>query len=116
MMWDYKILISNSFEKEFKKLNLPITIERFIKMIKVYKFIFLDGEFYKVKLYNPSLRWVVYFDKDKKLIVPVLLFKKTDKKYGENLILNDKIFKKIDTMFGKISQDIKEGNYKIFTI
>jgi len=109
-----KVLISDTFRKLLQKLKVPEA--SFIKKLRVYKLISLKVPFYKIKLFSPALRGIVYYDSEKDLLIPVLLFKKSDKSYGFNLLLDDAIKNLLDKQFKKITLDIKNWDYKIYEI
>lgn len=114
-----KIILPQIVEKElFKILISDKSIESLIKKIKTQDIekIYLKRPFVKIKV---SFFWLVLriiweYRKIDWVLVLILIFKKTDKKYWNNLVWSKEIENKIINLLPKIWEDMKNNNYKIY--
>ena len=110
------IVITDTFKKEFISMfKSDVLIWKFCKKINKSKVINLDYPLDKIKFnfIGISIRWLIYISiKDK--VLPILIVKKSNKKYWNNLILNNEIKKICKVKLGKCLDDFDEGKYKMY--
>lgn len=112
-----KIIITKRFEKEYlKELNKYFTKEKLAQNLKEKKHKFISLHFpyfkFKSKLNLVDFRWILLFVWEDK-IIPLILFLKKDKKYGENISWSeneDMILQEYD----RAIVDIEKWEYEVF--
>lgn len=109
-----KIIITEYFEKIFKKVVLDLSIEDLIKKVNIESknFINLKTPYFKIKIKSKTktYRLLVLYDSNDLIILFINIFDKKDKIYWENLIWNlykDKIIEWRDNNW----KYIKEWKY-----
>jgi len=111
-----KIIIIDSFKKDFEKefKQYHLKTDDLIEIIRNTKFITQTHPFYKIKIKVKQihLRWIV-FKKDNQ-IIPIFIVMKKDKKYWENLVLNEYTLKIINHLFKKYSFDLNNKKFEEF--
>ena len=114
-----KILLPKIVEKDLLKLVLSkksilILMEK-IKKQNIEE-IYLKRPFVKIKIsiFWLTLRIIWEYRKMSWNLVLVLIIKKTNKKYWENLIWSKEIENKVINILPKISDDIKNNKYIIY--
>ena len=110
------IIITKTFLKDFNKLiKQEKSLELFIEKIKKYKLINLENNYkkYNINLFWIAIRWIILI-KIEKYQIPILIFKKSNKKYWMNLYLDTKIEKLLENQYLKIKEDIENNNFKIY--
>ncbi|MDQ7009446.1 MAG: hypothetical protein Q9M94_04120 [Candidatus Gracilibacteria bacterium] len=110
-----KIIITDFFEKNLKKVVKDLSIEDIISKINIESknFVDLNSPYFKVKINskNKTYRLLLSYDKENIIILFIRIFDKKDKLIGENI--NWKIHKeKIIEWRNKNIEDIKKGNYR----
>jgi hypothetical protein len=86
-----------------------------LKKVNETKLIFLSDELYKFKFYikTVSVRWIIFLNIENAFI-PILITKKSDKNYGNNLILNKDIQNILETKFQKMTKDLENNNFDTY--
>ena len=111
-----KIIISDVFNKKYLlKLSKYFSLEDFIEKLKVNQNnIILKYPYFKIKLRIKTVefRGVVLFQEEN-YIIPLMIYLKKDKKYGENIIWS-KYEKEVLKVQEEVLKDIKEKKYKMF--
>ena len=84
-----EIIITNFFEKNFKKVSKDLKIEELYQRINIESknFIWFVEPYFKVKINSKTktYRLLVTYDKISKKILLINFFDKKDKKYWENI-------------------------------
>lgn len=114
-----KIILPKTAEKDlFKMLISDKSIEELIEKIKLQNIekIYLKRPFVKIKV---SFFWLTFriiweYKKIDWFLVLILFFKKTNKKYWNNLIWSKEIESKIINILPKIWDDLEKNNFKIY--
>ena len=114
-----KIILPKTVEKDlFKILVSDKSIEWIINKIKTQDIekIYLKRPFVKIKVsfFWLTLRIIWEYKKNNWILVLILIFKKTDKKYWDNLIWSKEIENKIINILPKIWEDMKNNNFKVY--
>lgn len=112
-------MISETTLKELKNiLKSSKIIDILIKKLKNKNIenIYLERPFVKIKvsLFDFNLRIIWEYRKINWILVLILIFKKSDKKYWNNLIWANQIENLTKNMLIKITKDIKEWKYNIY--
>lgn len=111
-----KIIISKTFEKDFKKFIWKnYTICNLIKIVSIiYKFTivkwdYLNRPFMKLKFdfCNKAIRLLIFYDLNNEIIIPIFITDKNDKKYWYNMTRTN-ISKIADKNFENIEKDIEK--------
>ncbi len=113
-----KIVITNTFKKDFLKIFLhEKMINIFINKLKESNLIYLNSNIFKFKFHirTLSVRWILLVNINDKYI-PILIVKKSDKQFWQNLVFDKKLENKLLTIIPKIENDILENNFTTFNI
>ena len=110
-----KIIITDYFEKNFKKVVKDLNIQDIISKINIESknFIDLNFPYFKVKINskNKTYRLLLTYEKDNLIILFIKIFDKKDKIIWENI--NWKMHKeKIIEWRNKNIEDIKKWKYR----
>ena len=114
-----KILLTQTVEKELiKTFSSQKSVDFFIKKIKENNqdTIYIQRPFVKIKVgvFWLSLRVVWEYRKVWGQLVIILIIKKSDKRYWNNLLWSKEIKQKVCWTLWKIAKDISLNNYKIY--
>ena len=113
------ILITKSIKKELdwiftsnKSINLLIKKLKSQEICNIY----LKRPFVKIKIsiFSNVLRLIWEYRKINWILVLILIFKKSDKKYWDNTIWSKDIENLVINKLSKISQEIKENEYNMY--
>ena len=110
------IIITGTFLKDFNKIvKQEKHLTLFVNKIKNNNLINLDNNYkkYKINLFWIAIRWIILININKYQI-PILIFKKSDKKYWMNLTLDKNITKILEIQYLKIKKDIENNNFIIY--
>jgi len=115
----FKILISETVKNEllsiFKSQKIIDILINKIKNKNIEN-IYLKRPFVKIKvsIFNDTFRIVWEYRKIKWTLVFILIFKKSNKKYWNNLTWSKEIENLTINMLSKIKEDILNKTYKIY--
>jgi len=114
-----KIIITKTFLKDYKKVCKNINIEVFTKnifSIQNLEAMYLKRPILKlrIKVSNIHIRLACKYIEDRFLLFPILIYKKSDKNYWENLIWNN-IEEVIQQQLIKIDSDLQSWNYTTYS-
>ena len=115
-----KVIITKSFSKNFLEKNKKyFSLEDLLKQIDIKFHTFIDLSFpyfkFKIKLNNVDFRWILaILIVEEKFILPLNIFLKKDKKFGENIFW-EKDWKDILELYEKYISEIEKDEFKIFT-
>lgn len=113
-----KILITNSFLKDFEKtIKLKNWLNIFLQKLKESNIFRLNDETKKFKFYisNISVRGIVFIN-EYNIGIPILIVKKSDKKYWSNLVLNKEIEDILKIKLVDMNSDLIKWKYKKYEI
>ncbi len=112
-----KVIFTKTFLKYYKKNIGGIDTEQLWKIIKqrfVNHTMYLKRPFFKLKFSVNwvSMRFVWKFYEEKILIIPILIYKKSNKAKGENIIW-DTVEQKVLFEMRKIDIDLQNWDYEV---
>jgi hypothetical protein len=113
-----RIIITNSFKKDFLKiLQFNSFIDDFILLLKTkkHKFIDLKSPYkkFKYKIWNIHLRSILFYSFENK-IIPIFIAKKSDKINWKNLILDWYFEKIIEKKLKQVKTDLIKWDFKYY--
>lgn len=113
-----KIIITDTFLKDYNKLVKTTSVEHLIaaiKSIKNIEGIYLQRPLVKlkIKLINLHIRLVGRYVDTKLVFVPILVFKKSDKNRGENISF-ESISDILENKMIKIDNDLHTKKYEVY--
>ena len=111
-----KIIITkgfkNQFQKKFKKYCFDF--EWFVDLLKETRFYNQESPFFKFKI---TIEWVdlrgivvKFWEK----VIPIFFVLKSNKQYGQNLVLNSQVQAKVEHRYKKFKEDIESGEYNSY--
>ncbi len=109
------VIITKSFEKDGIKIFWSVkNWEQFCIQFKKTQKISLKSPFKKFKfsLQGISVRGIYVMTK-KQQYIPIFIVKKSDKKYGMNLIITSEILPILENKYRKSLEDIENGEFAI---
>ncbi len=109
------VIITDTFKKDFCKIFSEKVLKNFSEKLKSTSIINLDYPYkkYKITLENIATRWI-YIISINKFFVPIFIVKKSDKKYGSNLIITKEISLILKLKYEKNIENIRNDQFQIF--
>ncbi|MDQ7009567.1 MAG: hypothetical protein Q9M94_04730 [Candidatus Gracilibacteria bacterium] len=110
------IIIAKTFKKDFKKIfKIEADLSKFAIKLRKSKLLNLEKPFtkYKFSFNLIEIRGVLIFETEK-FYIPIFVVKKSDKKYGMNLVISNEIKNILEAKYEKIKSDIENDNFQIY--
>lgn len=107
------VVVTWTFRKDFIKIfHTDVLIWAFCDKIRNTQLYNLDVPYkkFKISMNGVHVRWILILW-EKGNMIPIFLVKKSDKKYGMNLISSQENKKIFSYKYDKIIDDIQSGNY-----
>jgi len=113
-----RIVITKTFEKDFiKVLKYRNFLNDFSDLLKKKSHTFIDlkdpYKKFKYKIWNISLRSILFFSFENK-IIPIFIAKKSDKKDWYNIILDNRFNDILKQKLLLVKDDIQKWNFEIY--
>lgn len=113
-----KIVITESFEREFYKLfKYSFLINNLVEKLKTKQHTLINLIYpyrkFKYKIFNISIRWVVFVGLENK-IVPIYIAKKKDKIRWYNIKVDKDFLKILDSILKNTKTDLRYNKYKVY--
>ncbi len=113
-----KIIITKTFLKDYKKICKNLDIEIFTKnilSIQNLEKMYLKRPILKlkIKISNIHIRLACKYIEDRLLLFPILIYKKSDKNYWNNLVWEN-VEEIINQQLIKIESDLQKWNYNVY--
>ena len=110
------IIITETFKKDFLKIfKSELFLENFSQNLKNIKSIKLTSPYnkFKLQMWWIHLRWIYIILLQNKYL-PIFVVKKSNKKYWNNLLINNKNIYFYKLKYEKSINDIENNNFKIY--